>query len=531
MLLIPALGGIFVGILTYFLAREAKGHGVPEVMAAVAQHGGIIRPRVVIVKAFASAICIGSGGSVGREGPIVQIGAAFGSSVGQFFRIPKPKLRLLVACGAAAGISATFNAPIAGLLFALEVILGEFTIHIFTPIIISSVLSAVVSRIILGNELAFSVPAYHLVHPIELGNYVLLGLILGAAAVLFTKTLYKAEDIFDKIPLPEYLKPVIGGLIVGAMGVFAPHSLDNDPAFFGVGYEPITDALVNNLPLLTLGLYFVAKLGATSLTLGSGGSGGVFAPALFMGAMIGGIFGHVMHAILPNMTALPGAYSLVGMAAMVGGVTHAPLAAMLIIFEMTGDYAIILPLMLATGISTVVANLIERESIYTLKLSRRGLKIHRGKDTSILASIQVRETLTKEYDAVSADTPMWEVIEIFRHSKFQDFPVLDDGKGFVGMIRSRDIRLAIFDEDIRPLIIAKDLLGQNGIVVTPSETLADALMKFSAEDVHELPVVDELNPHNLIGIITLTALINRYQQETLTSSDATNLPSSLFTGG
>jgi len=388
------------------------------------------------------------------------------------------------------------------------------------------VLSAVVARIISGNELAFSVPEYHLVHPIELGNYVLLGLILGVAAVLFTKTLYKAEDIFDDIPIPEYLKPVIGGLIVGMIGIFAPHSLKNAPAFFGVGYKTITDALVNNLPLLTLGLYFVAKLVATSLTLGSGGSGGVFAPSLFMGAMIGGAFGHVMHAILPNLTASPGAYSLVGMAAMVGGATHAPLTAMLIIFEMTGDYAIILPLMLATGIATVVANLIERESIYTLKLSRHGFNIHRKKDISILERIPVREVLTKEYDAVSADTPMREVVKLFSNSKFQDFPVLDDGNGFVGMIRSRDMRPAMLDEDIYPLIIAKDLLGQSGIVVNPSETLADALMKFSMEDVHELPVVDESHPHNLIGIITITGLIHRYQEEILTSSSPPKLKDS-----
>ncbi len=511
--LIPALGGLCVGLMTYFLAREAKGHGVPEVIAAVIQHGGIIRPRVVVIKALASAICIGSGGSVGREGPIVQIGSAFGSSVGQFFRISTQKMRILVGCGAAAGISATFNAPIAGLLFALEVILGEFAIHIFTPIIVSSVLATVVARIFLGNALAFSVPAYQLVHPIELVNYVLLGLILGAVAVLFTKTLYKAEDIFDEIPVPEYLKPVIGGLIIGVMGIFVPHSLKNDPAFFGVGYEAITNALVNNLPLLMLGVYFVAKFVATSLTLGSGGSGGIFAPSLFMGAMMGGIFGHAMSAIFPNLTGSPGAYALVGMAAMVSGTTHAPLAAMLIIFEMTNDYAIILPLMLATGISTIVASLIDRESIYTLKLSRRGLKIRRGTDISILERIQVREILTEEYGAIHINAPMRDIVELFRNSQFQDFPVLDNKNRFVGMIHFRDIRPVMLDQHLYSLIIANDLLGKNDVTVTPSETLADALVKFSVDDVHELPVVDETNPHNIVGIITRSSLMHRYQQE------------------
>jgi len=513
--LIPALGGLCVGLMTYFLAREAKGHGVPEVMAAVVEKGGVIRSRVVIIKALASAICIGSGGAVGREGPIVQIGSAFGSSIGQFFRIPRHKLRILVGCGAAAGISATFNAPIAGLMFALEVILGEFAIHIFTPIIISSVLAAVTTQMILGDEIAFSVPAYQLVHPIELVNYIILGSILGVMAVVFTRMLYKAEDLFDEIPIPEYLKPVIGGLIIGAMGIFAPRSINSDPAFFGVGYEAITNALINNLPLLMLSLYFVAKLVATLLTLGSGGSGGIFAPSLFMGAMIGGVLGHGAHTLFPNLTASPGAYALVGMAAMVGGTTHAPLAAMLIIFEMTRDYAIILPLMLATGISTVVASLINRESIYTLKLSRRGLRIRRDTDISILERIQVREALAEKYDAVSVNTPMRDIVELFKDSPFHDIPVLNDEGEFVGMIHFRDIRPVMLNPNIYSLIIANDLLGHDDITVTPSDTLADALMKFSIGDVSELPVVDEMNPHKIVGILSRISLMHRYQQELL----------------
>ena len=513
--LIPALGGLCVGLMTYFLAREAKGHGVPEVMAAVVEKGGVIRSRVVIIKALASAICIGSGGAVGREGPIVQIGSAFGSSIGQFFRIPRHKLRILVGCGAAAGISATFNAPIAGLMFALEVILGEFAIHIFTPIIISSVLAAVTTQMILGDEIAFSVPAYQLVHPIELVNYIILGAILGVIAVVFTRMLYKAEDLFDEIPIPEYLKPVIGGLIIGAMGIFAPRSINSDPAFFGVGYEAITNALINNLPLLMLSLYFVAKLVATLLTLGSGGSGGIFAPSLFMGAMIGGVLGHGAHTLFPTLTASPGAYALVGMAAMVGGTTHAPLAAMLIIFEMTRDYAIILPLMLATGISTVVASLIDRESIYTLKLSRRGLRIRRDTDISILERIQVREALAEKYDAVSVNTPMRDIVELFKDSQFHDLPVLDDEGGFIGMIHFRDIRPVMLNPNIYSLIIANDLLGHDDITVTPSDTLADALTKFSIGDVSELPVVDEVNPQKIVGVLSRISLMHRYQQELL----------------
>ncbi len=512
---IPAFGGLLVGLLTYFLAKEAKGHGVPEVIAAVAEAGGIIRTRVVIVKALASAICIGSGGSVGREGPIVQIGSAWGSSLGQVFRIPRHKLRVLVGCGAAAGISATFNAPIAGLLFALEVILGEFTIHVFTPIIISSVLATAVAQWFLGKELAFIIPAYQLVHPIELLHYIVVGFSIGIAAVLFTKTLYKTEDLFDAIPIPEYVKPIIGGLIVGTMGIFVPYSLNHDPAFFGVGYEAITNALLNNLSLKVLCIYLVTKIIATSLTLGSGGSGGVFAPSLFIGAMLGGIFGHGFQALFPGITAPPGAYALVGMAAMVGGTTHAPLTATLIIFEMTNSYATILPIMLAAGISTIVANFISQESIYTLKLARRGLRIRRTPDASILERIQVDEVLTTQYPTVSVTTPMRDLVEVFKDSPFQDIPVLDDDGKFVGMVHFRDLRPVMLDQNIYSLIIAGDLVRHDDIVATPSENLAEALAKFNIDDVHDLPVVDATAPDRIVGILTRAGLMHRYHRELL----------------
>ena len=257
-------------------------------MAAVALRGGVIRARIVAVKALASAVSIGSGGSVGREGPIVQIASALGSSIGQLLRVPASQLRVIVACGAAAGVAATFNAPIAGALFAAEVIVGNFALAQLSPIVISSVVATVVSRFFLGNHPAFEVPAYELVSPLELIPYMLVGVCAGFVALIFMRSLYASEDFFDRIPIPEYTKAALGGLIVGAIGIALPH-------VYGVGYSTITLALTDQLPVAMLGALLLAKIAATSITIGSGGSGGIFAPSLFLGATTGGFLGSILH--------------------------------------------------------------------------------------------------------------------------------------------------------------------------------------------------------------------------------------------
>ena len=373
---IPAAGGLLVGPLVYFFAREAKGHGVPEVMEAVALRSGVIRKRVVFIKSLASAICIGTGGSVGREGPIVQIGSAIGSTIGQELKVSADRIRTLVGCGAAAGIAATFNAPIAGSMFALEIVLGDFGLATFSPIVISSVAATAVSRYFLGDAPAFIVPAYELISAWELPLYVILGLFCALVGVTFTKVLYRLEDMFDGLKFPEYLKAVLGGLTLGAMALVFPHLL-------GVGYEAIDLALIHKLSWWLMFLLVLCKILATSITIGSGGSGGIFAPSLFMGAMAGGFFGTGVHAIFPGMTASPGAYSIVGMGAVVSATTHGPLSAILILFELTGDYKIILPLMIACIIGSLASGQLFKESIYTLKLARRGVNIRAGKEVNL----------------------------------------------------------------------------------------------------------------------------------------------------
>ncbi len=508
---VPAVGGLVVGPLVYFFAREAKGHGVPEVMEAVALKGGIIRKRVVFVKTVASAICISTGGSVGREGPIVQIGSAIGSALGQMLKVSQERMRTLVGCGAAAGIAATFNAPIAGSMFALEVILGDFGLATFSPIVISSVVATAVSRAFLGDTPAFIVPAYNLVSAWEFPLYFGLGLFCALVGVAFTRVLYLIEDLFDDFKFPEYLKAIIGGLILGAAGLFFPEIL-------GVGYGAIDLALMQKLGWWLLLVLIVVKILATSITIGSGGSGGIFAPSLFLGAMAGGFFGAVVHQFFPTVTASPGAYSIVGMGAVVSATTHGPLAAMLILFEMTGNYKIILPLMLSCILATVFAGQLMKESIYTLKLARRGINIREGKEVNVLKSMFVKDVMSPHVETISEGSALVEMADQISKSKYNSFPVLNGANKLVGILSFNDYSEAIFDKDLRDIVVAKDLASENVVTVSTNDDLYTALEKISRKDFSTMPVVSPDDPAELVGIVTRRDIIGAYEKAVLKKS-------------
>ena len=512
---IPALGGLIVGPLIYFLASEAKGHGVPEVMEAVALRSGIIRKRVLIVKLLASAISISTGGSVGREGPIVQIGSAIGSTLGQVLKVSADRMRTLVGCGAAAGIAATFNAPIAGSMFALEVILGDFGLATFSPIVISSVVSTVVSRAYLGDTPAFIVPVYELVSAWELPMYLVLGLFCAAVGVTFTKTLYRFEDLFANLKFPEYLKAVAGGLILGAVGLFFPQIL-------GVGYGAIDQALMHQLAWWLMLALVIVKIFATSITIGSGGSGGIFAPSLVLGAMAGGFFGGVVHDLFPQVTATSGAYSIVGMGAVVAATTHGPLTAILILFEMTGDYKIILPLMFACIVGTITSGQLLRDSIYTLKLARRGIDIKEGKEVNVLKSMLVKDVMSRRVETIPEGLPLGALSEKISKSKFNSFPVLNSDNKLAGIISFLDYSDAIFDEDLRHLVVAKDLATSNVVTVSSNDNLYTALERISRKDFATLPVVSPNDPLQLVGVISRRDIIGAYDKAVLKKSLFTN---------
>jgi CIC family chloride channel protein len=509
LLIIPALGGLIVGPLIYRFAREAKGHGVPEVMEAVALRGGRIRPRVAVVKSLASAICIGTGGSVGREGPIAQIGSALGSTVGQVLKLSDERVRNLVACGAASGIAATFNAPIAGSIFALEVILGQFHSIYFGAVVISAVTADVIARILEGNLRAFAVPEYALVSPWELVLYTLLGVLAAVGAVAFTRLLYMSEDLWEKIRFPEYLKPVLGGLLLGAAGLLT-FKIDGYPRIFGVGYDSIGQALFNELPLqMTFALLFL-KLLATIITLGSGGSGGIFAPALFMGAMLGATFGRVANQLLPNITAPPGAYALVGMSAFFSGAAHAPITSILILFEMTGDYRIILPLMLATVMSTLISRVISPESIYTLKLSRRGVHLRQGQDIDVMQGVTVGEAMTTDVDVVPLGMSLEDLTNEFTRTHHHGFPVVNNADELVGVVGIQDLERALATGPIEGKTVADIATTEDLLVAYPHEPMWMALRRMGTRDVGRLPVVEQEGSHRLVGTVRRSDIIHAY---------------------
>ena len=384
LVLLPALGGLAVGPLVHFFAREARGHGVPEVMTALAIRGGHIRKRVVTVKVIASSLTIGFGGAAGREGPMVQIGSAIGSTVGQWTRLSSTNVRTLVTCGAAGGIAATFNAPIAAAIFSMEVLIGR--VHTdFLLVLLTSLSSCMIARYFLGNFPAFMSPVYDLVSPRELPLYFLMGVLIGGAAIGYIRLLYKSEDLFGGWKFPDYLKPAVGGLMVGLVLRFFPE-------VYGSGLDTVESALWVRFSWELMAMLFVAELVANCATLGSGGSGGVFAPSLFMGAMLGGAFGEVAHMLFPDWTAGSGAYAMVGMAAFFAAAAKAPTTSILILFEMTNDYRIMLPLMAATVGSVYVSHRLTPFSIYTLRLHRRGIDYPARPDHDTTGTVTAEQT-------------------------------------------------------------------------------------------------------------------------------------------
>jgi len=521
-IIIPMVGGLLAGPIISFFASEAKGHGVPEVMQAIALRGGRIRPRVVVAKILASSLCIGSGGSAGREGPIVQVGAALGSSLGQWLRMSDNRIRNLVACGAAAGIAATFNAPIAGVIFAMEIILGELHLGDLGNVVISAVTASTIARIFLGEQPAFAVTAdYGMQAPWEIFLYVLLGVLAAFAAIGFTRMLYWFEDKFDGWKFPDALKPAVGGLLLGLLayvfGLFVvsgpvASSEGNIPYIFGAGFGVIESALVGNFPFwLLFALVFLKPL-ATSLTLGSGNSGGVFAPGLFTGAVLGGALGKLLEYLLPGAAIDSGAFAIAGMAAVFAGAARAPFTAILIVFEMTDDYRMIVPLMATVVTSLVIAERLMKDSIYTLKLSRRGIRFQRGRDVDIMESVSVDEVMVKEPITVSTDIPITVLAEKFIETGRHGFPVFDKSGQLFGVVSLEDYRNAVSDgkEDAGNLTVG-EITTRDVITVYPDETVGTALRRMAPRDISRLPVVSRDNPRELLGMVRRNDIVRAYE--------------------
>ena len=435
---VPVLAGLLYGPLLQWLAPEARGHGVSEVMYAVAVQGGRIRPRVAAVKALASALCIGGGGSVGREGPIVQIGAALGSGLGQAVRLPASRLRLLVACGVAGGIAATFNAPIAGVFFALELILIDFAVPAFVAVVLAAVAATVVGRAFLGDHLFLALPALSVDSLVPYLLVAALGVLAGAVGVGFSKVLHIVEDFCDWLWRgPQWLRPAAGGALLGGLLLAVPQ-------LYGVGYPALTRAVDGRYALGFLVVLLVGKVLATSLTIGIGGSGGVFAPSLFIGAMFGETFGQVAHLVVPSAAPSPAAFALVGMGAVFAGSARAPITAVLMTFEFTGQYKLILPLMAAIVLATGCSKLLTADTIYTRKLLRRGIDVHAPERA--LQRIRVGSAAGRLPQPLAPDTPLREMVDRFAAGGDDALPVVDDQGQFRGVVLATEVQRAISDE-------------------------------------------------------------------------------------
>lgn len=538
-LLAPVLGMGLTGVLVQRYAVEAKGHGVPHVMRALIRHDGVIPARVGLVKVIASILTVGSGGSAGTEGPIVQIGATAGSVFGQRLRVSREQMGVLVGCGAAAGISSIFNAPIAGVFFVLEILLRDFSIKTFSPIVVASVFSAVTTQAVLEENRAIF-PIEEALHssqflPSELPSYLLLGAVCGLVAVGFSRLLHLGEDVYDRTRLHPLLKPITGAAMLAVIGaVFAglcrlggvAAATDTPPAVFGNGYDTI-EALIHPasyatgsagavpLELWLLLTLVVFKAVATTLTLASGGSGGIFAPSLLLGAGTGAAVGvalESLHAIPAGST--PASYALVGMAAVVAGATHAPLTAMLMLFEMTRNVYVVLPIMLAAILATVVAQLVERDSIYTYKLRRAGIPLAFGRDVTLLRRIPVSsvEPTPLPPEPIYPSDPLSKLITLHAHYHVPDFPVVDEHGRYIGMVTGADMRTALIDREAIPLLLVAEIMRTDLPTVSSEERLDTVMDKFARHDIASLCLVAGKDGAKPVALVARSKLLKRYQE-------------------
>lgn len=509
----PFIGALFLWPLIRLFPKDAVKDGVPATIEAVALNNGLMRWTNSLLCMVMSAITLGSGGSAGSEGPIIQIGSALASGVGQFLRVSGNRLRVIVACGAAAGVASIFNAPIAGVLFALEVVMGEFNVHSFSPIVIASVVATAFSGSFMPHGATLSVFPYKMYSPWEIVFYGLMGAVAGVVSVGFIRTMQTAEHFFhNRVKAPKALKPAIGALFVGILGF-------SHPQIFGYSYAPLSAAIAGKFVFTTLLALLVLKIVATALTLGSGGSGGILCPSLFLGAVLGTACGIVFQHFFPHIAGDPGAYGVVGMGAVLGAVVQAPMTAIIMIFELTHAYSVILPMMTACIMASLVQKSIISGSIYTLSLARKGIDINAGREMGILSSLQVKSVMETEFCTIPASASYDAVVRQCLTGDSDYLYVVDERDRVEGVVSFSDLKQFVFEEELRGLVVARDLSNPDIVYVTPEESLAAALNKFSFIDMDQLPVIQPDNGSLLIkGVITRAHLLNAYRREMLMRS-------------
>jgi len=548
LILLPAAGGLVVGLIVVYVSRSREGHGVVDVMESVMRNSGIIKPGSALEKILTSAITIGSGGSAGAEGPIVQIGAGIASGVGILFQVARAQMPVLIGCGCAAGISAIFDSPIGGVLFTLEIILLDFSIRAFAPVVLASVISNVTARAILLHLDPLHAPAIFQVPKTvaddvsllgwgSVPNFLLLGICCGLAGVAMTRLMYRMDEFFHHRPIHRALRPAVGGAALGVIGVLyvtvfgwyflgALKPIDFKhypmPAFYGDGYGAVQQLFGAEFYLqfqthfwhLVMLLMFLclAKIVGSCLTLASGGSGGIIAPSLFLGGTTGALVGVVLEHLHLAGNVSPALYSLIGMGAVLAAVVHAPLASILILVEVTDRHNIILPAMLATIAATGTARLIFPDSVYTLTLRQRGVRVGSGSDLSILRRLIVEQVPLEPVTTVPASAPFERLVDLEDSTGATDFVVTNSDGEYAGMVVAGDIQTSLMQRDAIPLLLVRDLVRPELPCVQITDDLASVMETFSRFEVARLPVCLKGKPGHVVGLISRRALMNEYHQ-------------------
>jgi len=504
-ILVPVAGGLIVGVMAKYGTSKIKGHGIPEAMEAVLIDRSRIAPRVAILKPISAAIAIGTGGPFGAEGPIIQTGGAIGSLVGQALQTTAVERKVLLACGAAAGMSATFNTPISGVILAIELLLFEFKSRSFIPLVIASTLATAVHMQLLGRGPMFTVAPMDFGVPHALPFYLALGPLCGLAAVALSKALYWVEDAFEKLPIGELWWPAIGALLLGIIGFFVPR-------VFGVGYDTIGDILNGNLAWKLLLIVMIAKFAALVISLGSGTSGGLLAPTFMWSAALGGVFAIAGNHVFPSAHLSPGAFALVAMGAVFGAASRATFAFIIFAFEITRDYNSVLPLMLVAVIADGIAMLfMPGSSIMTEKLARRGLRVHQDYEADALTQATVGQTMERELPVIAAATLVRDLADrVARHdqdvARHEALLILDEQSELAGVITRGDILRAL-DRDPSGAMTVLEAGTKDLVVAHPDELVSEAAAKLLRFDIGRLPVVERSRDRHAVGYLGRAAIL------------------------
>lgn len=509
--LLPMTGAVLLIPLSLAFPGLVNGYGFTRFLRRVNLENGVIQGRNIFIRIIATALTIGSGGSAGVEGPIAQIGGALGSKTGQVLRVSGKRMKVYIAAGCAGGVAGIFNAPIAGIFFAAEIVLlGTYEISSFAALVVASAMATVVSRAYYGEVPAFPIPDYHVVNVfVEIPLYIVLALIVGMLAVLHTRFFYFVRDWFRALAFPEQAKPVLGAFVVGCIGIVFPQVMGN-------GYGYIAEILSGQGLLWVMLCLIVLKSAATAITIGSGGAGGLFAPSLFIGSVVGGAFGGIVHQLLPAYTARPGAYATVGIGAFLAASTHAPMTAIFLLFEMTGNYLIIIPIMISAILGTTIATSLYEDSIDTVDFTREGINIHEGREVAIMKSIKVGKAITEDVDFISENANINHLLELFRIARDSFyFPVVNHQGRMVGVVSMQDVKNILHDEEQRVCYLVGAICSREVIQLTPDDNLYDAMQLFDLKGIEEIPVVESLEDPWVLGMLRRRDVITAYNHEVL----------------